>query len=138
VFDAHGNERIDQWRQLRNNLETDQEPFSTALNVWCRAPLVNSYLDPSRPRSWPDPWHLILDNRYDDLALTLGIMYTLKLTQRFMAVEFEIHMSMLEKESFYLLAADHVCFDISRRQIIAKSDIPENSTTLIYHSDQEK
>lgn len=137
VFDVYGTERINQWRQIRDDLETDANPYEKALSIWCRAPLVNSYMDPTCPEQWPDPWHLILDNRYDDLALALGIMYTLKLTQRFMAAKFEIHMSMQEKESFYLIAAD-TCFDLYSRQIIDANSVPGESTTLIYQTNQDK
>lgn len=137
VFDVYGTERINQWRQLRDDLETDDSPYEKALSFWCRAPLVNSYINPTCPEQWPDPWHLILDNRYDDLALALGIMYTLQLTQRFMAAKFEIHMSMQDKESFYLIAAD-TCFDLYSRQIINVRDLGDQSTTLIYATSQDK
>ena len=138
VFDLHGTERLTEWRRLRDQLEIDDSPFQKVLSVWSRAPLVNSYIDPTRPNDWPDPWHLILDDRYDDLALALGVMYTLKLTQRFMNERFKIHKSMLEQENFYLVVGDKVCFDISNRQILADVTILQNPITLVYTSDAVK
>lgn len=138
VFDLHGTERLTEWRRLRNQLETDDSPFQTVLSTWSRAPLVNSYIDPDQPHQWPDPWHLILDDRYDNLALTLGIMYTLKLTQRFMNEKFKIHKSMLEQESFYLAVGDKVYFDIANRQILADAPVLQTPITLVYTSDAVK
>ena len=138
MFDLYGNERLTEWRRLRDRVEIDDSPFETVLSIWSRAPLVNSYIDPTRPGEWPDPWHLILDDRYDNLALTLGIMYTLKLTQRFMNEKFKIHKSMLEQESFYLAVGDKVCFDIANRQILANAPVSQTPITLVYTSDAVK
>jgi hypothetical protein len=135
VFDLYGNERLTEWRRIRNQIEQDVDPFQTVLSVWSRAPLVNSYIDSDRPDEWPDPWHLILDNRYDDLALTLGIMYTLKLTQRFMNEKFKIHKSMQGKENFYLVIDNKICFDIANRQLLTDKVVLDNPITLVYSSD---
>lgn len=134
VFDLYGNERLTEWRRIRDQIETDDTPFQTVLLTWSRAPLVNPYIDPNYPNEWPDPWHLILDNRYDNLALALGIMYTLKLTQRFMNEQFKIHKSMLEKENYFLQVGDTVYFDIANRQVLSKEFPLESSITLIYSS----
>lgn len=108
MFDSFGNERLTKWKQIRDELEQDPTAFQTVVDLWARAPFVSPFLDPNQPTSWPDPWHLILDNRYDDLALCLGIMYTLQLTQRFMGSKYEIHMSInsQKKEPLYFLVVD--------------------------------
>lgn len=108
MFDSFGNERLTKWKQVRDELERDPTAFQTVIDLWARAPFVSPFLDPNQPNSWPDPWHLILDNRYDDLAICLGIMYTLQLTQRFMGSRYEIHMSInsQEKEPLYFLVVD--------------------------------
>lgn len=92
MFDTYGNERLTQWKEFRDSLETSSAPFNEVATFWSRAPFVNSYVNPLQPQSWPDPWHLVLDNRYDDLAISLGMLYTIKLTQRFADIEFELHM----------------------------------------------
>ena len=109
MFDSHGTLRLARWREFRDNLETSQTPFQDVAELWARAPLVNPYLDPDRSDLWPDAWHLILDDRYDDLAICLGMLYTLKLTQRFMDADFEIHTSMLQtdREANYFLVIDN-------------------------------
>lgn len=136
VFDLHDADRLAEWKKIRDQLETDNDPFQTVLSLWSRAPFVNSYLDANNPDQWPDPWHLILDNRYDDLALALGIMYTLKLTKRFMGEEFKIHKSMQDKESFHLIVGSIAGFDIANRLLISESALAQDATKLVYSSKQ--
>ena len=132
VFDLHSTERLAEWKKIRDQIETDDDPFQTVLSLWSRAPFVNSYLDTIESDQWPDPWHLILDNRYDDLALALGIMYTLKLTKRFMDEEFKIHKSMRDRESFHLTVGSIVCFDIANRRLISESVLEQDAIKLVY------
>lgn len=107
MFDTYGNERLTVWKQFRNQLESSSDPYQEVATFWSRAPTVNPYINPENPSSWPDPWHLVLDNRYDDLAIALGMLYTIKLTQRFMNSDFEIHMSISnKKENSYFLVLD--------------------------------
>lgn len=110
MFDLYGNDRLTKWKEIRDRVENSQTPFHDVLAVWSQAPFVNQYLDHSQPSTWPDPWHLILDGKLDDLAICLGMLYTLKLTQRFMNNSFEIHMSMPrdQKDKIYYLIVDGI------------------------------
>jgi hypothetical protein len=101
VFNLHGVDRIAEWKTFREQLESSPTPFEDVANLWSQAPFVNPYLDPHRPESWPDPWRLLLDLKLDSLAISLAMLYTLKLTQRFMGTPIEIHMSMLPGEREY-------------------------------------
>ena len=101
MFNLHGTERVLAWKSFRNQLETLANPFQSVVEFWSRAPLVNLYLDPNTPESWPDPWHLIIDDRFDDLAIVLGMLYTIKLTDRFSNIDLEIYMSVEEKNPIF-------------------------------------
>jgi hypothetical protein len=109
VFDLYGNERLAAWKQFRDNLEGSETPFLDVAELWSRAPFVSPYLNPNNSTEWPDPWHLVLDLRLDDLAIALGMLYTIKLTQRFIDTPCEIHMSMSpnNKEANYFLVVDN-------------------------------
>ena len=91
-------------------------------------------MNPEDSDSWPDPWHLIIDGKFDDLAITLGILYTLKLTERFIGSNFEIHMAIeKEKEIFYFLIMDKkVVFDICSRRILSREEFHTYKSKLIY------
>lgn len=94
MFDLHGNDRLTEWKKFRDSLENSLDPLEQTARYWAKAPFVNHFLNPEDPKSWPDPWHLVLDNKFDNLAICLGMLYTLKLTDRFIDTKCEIHMSM--------------------------------------------
>jgi hypothetical protein len=135
VFDLHGAERLTEWKKFRDSLESDQEPLIRVADLWSRAPFVNSYLDPMDISKWPDPWHLILDLKLDDLAICLGMLYTLKLTQRFIDVQCEIHMSMLPGEHnkrFFLIVDHKHVLNLTPRQVDDKKLFDQIRTDKIW------
>jgi hypothetical protein len=137
VFDLRGPERLNNWKEFRNSLETSQTPFHDVLKFWSKAPFVSPYLKTDSPESWPDPWHIVLDDRLDDLAITLGIMYTLQLTQRFMADSFEIHMSILPEEkrnSYYVIVNQHEAITYTENLITNFSEIEHQNLEKIWAS----
>jgi hypothetical protein len=135
VFNLHGVDRIAEWKKFREKLEDSLTPLEDVASLWSHAPFVNPYLDPHRPESWPDPWRLLIDLKLDDLAISLGMLYTLKLTQRFMGTPIEIHMSMLpgEKEYKYPVIVDN-CYVLNweYNTVSPISSIQNVKTTLIF------
>ena len=61
-------------------------PLSTALDAinqwWNHSPWQPYYLHWDDQPAWPDPWQLLSDNVYCDLARGLGILYTITLLDR--------------------------------------------------------
>jgi hypothetical protein len=49
---------------------------------WFAAPWRPYYLHWDDQLTWPDPWQLLSDNVYCDLARALGILYTITLLDR--------------------------------------------------------
>lgn len=135
VFDKHGAERLAAWKIFREHLENSSDPLKDVTVFWSRAPFVSPYLNPNTPESWPDPWRLVLDLRLDQLAISLGILYTLKLTRRFIDQPIEIHMSMLpEKEQIVfpvIVAGKHV-LNWEYQTVVDLNEIKGFQTTLIY------
>jgi len=43
----------------------------------------NHRVDPYNPKSWPTPWEIILENKYDDFTRALMMAYSLKFTNKF-------------------------------------------------------
>ncbi len=135
VFDEHGTDRLAAWKQFRDSLETSEHPFDDVAKLWSQAPFVSPYLDPKNPTEWPDPWHLILDLRLDDLAIALGMLYTIKLTHRFIDTECEIHTSILpdNKDPSYLLIVDKkYVLNLEYKNVVSIEEIKEVPTTLIW------
>ena len=76
--------RLESWNQLRDQCQT--LPVQTALeNInawWFRAPWKPYYLHWDDQKTWPDPWQLLSDDIYCELARGLGILYTITLLDR--------------------------------------------------------
>ena len=76
------NDRLTQWKDFRGEL--GRLPIESAVvelnNMWSTAPFVGHYLSADDPKSWPDPWELLAENYYCNVAKALGIMYTIYFT----------------------------------------------------------
>lgn len=135
MFNLHGNERLAAWKQFRDSLESSTDPLLDVAEFWSQAPFVSPYLDPNNSANWPDPWHLVLDLHLDDLAIALGMLYTIKLTQRFIDTQCEIHTSMLpnKKDPCYLLVVDkkHV-LNLEYKNVVDIKKISNISTNIIW------
>ena len=60
-------------------------------DFWTSCPYTGYYLDPDSPDTWPDPWSLVEENYWCDLAKSLGMLYTIKLTVHEPEVEIRVY-----------------------------------------------
>jgi hypothetical protein len=85
-------DRLDRWKQFRKRLGT--LPLESALaecvDFWQKAPFTPYYLEHADQTNWPDPWQLVYENYYCDLAKALGIVYTLHLSEHGTNLEMSI------------------------------------------------
>jgi hypothetical protein len=92
MFKLSTNERLARWKQFRE--EIGCLVLSDAINetqeFWKKCPFTPYYLDIENPTNWPDPWQLITENYYCDLAKVLGIVYTLHLSKHSELIKPEI------------------------------------------------
>ena len=76
--------RLESWNQLRDQCQN--LPAQSALEDinawWFRAPWRPYYLHWDDQATWPDPWQLLSDDIYCELARGLGILYTITLLDR--------------------------------------------------------
>ena len=140
MFDAHGIDRLTKWKEFRNTLEVLDDPLQAVVDFWNKAPFVSPYLNPQTPKSWPDPWHLVLDEKLDNLAICLGMLYTLKLTQRFMASRFEIHMSTMEASRYskYFLVVDNHVLNLEYGCVLPATQLESIQTSIIWTNNSNK
>ena len=134
MFDLYGIERLTEWRRIRDEIEKTADPLSIVCKVWSQAPFVNQYLDHSDPKSWPDPWHLILDSKFDNLAIVLGMLYTLRLTERFSRERYKIYMihNLSKNPEFCLLVAGNHVLNLRYGEISSLHDLKNFQTSIIY------
>ena len=139
MFDLYGNERLFKWKQFRDSLEVSNNPMDDVAKLWSHAPFVNPFLDPQKPMSWPDPWHLVIDGKLDDLAICLGMLYTIKLTQRFIDSNCEIHKSMLPNNlepSFYLVVDQQHVLNYEPRIVHSIAVLDKVQTNTLWRCNQ--
>ena len=85
-------DRLDRWKQFRKRLGTlPLEPaLAECVDFWQKAPFTPYYLEHTDLTEWPDPWQLVYENYYCDLAKALGIVYTLHLSEHGKNLEMSI------------------------------------------------
>lgn len=98
-------ERLLNWREFRQSLETSVDPLNDLIQYYNQIPVASTYTDPYNPNIWLNPWELIYQNVYCDYCVILGMCYTLQLTDRFIDTEIEIHITIdyANNEQYYLL-----------------------------------
>lgn len=77
-------EKLLDWQQLRqqsNSLDLSQQ-LLLINDWWMQAPMVNRTIRWDDPTKWPDPWELLTNSGYCELAKALGIVYTLMLLDK--------------------------------------------------------
>jgi len=77
-------DRLEAWNSLRATAKS--LPVNQALDTinqwWFTAPWRAYHLHWDDQPTWPDPWELLSDNLYCDVARGLGIVYTITLLDR--------------------------------------------------------
>lgn len=133
MFDLFGHERLTAWKLFRDDLETSDNPLELVAEFWAKAPFVSKYLDPYDPLHWPDAWHLILDGKYDALAIALGMYYTLKLTVRFSNINQEIYMTANQKDPLFFLMVDNTSIlNLEYKKVSHKKEITNHDAIKIF------
>ena len=92
MFHKSPDERLSVWSDFRKELDTIDNPLTSLVEFWNNAPRVihNHKIDPYNAKSWPTPWDLIVENKYDDFTLALMMAYTLKLTKKYQNDKIEV------------------------------------------------
>lgn len=81
VFQLNYEIRLKSWYDLRQQLQnTEDATKCVEIDKWWQsAPIVTHHLHPQDIDNWPDPWELLSENTYCEVARALGMCYTLLL-----------------------------------------------------------
>ena len=76
--------RLESWNHLRESCQTTsiESALENINSWWFDVPWRPYYLHWDDQPKWPNPWQLLSDNHYCDLARALGILYTITLLDR--------------------------------------------------------
>ena len=71
--------RLREWRQLRLNLKdkTLEQQLDVINEWWSHAPRINHLIHWNDQTNWLGPWDLLAEDGYCDLAICLGLAYTI-------------------------------------------------------------
>jgi hypothetical protein len=92
MFNQSVDQRLTEWVNHRQRLDEVEDPLQEVWDFWHNAPFVphNRNIDPYFQHSWPSPWEIIQENKYDEFTRALMIGWTLKLTNKFKNSKIEI------------------------------------------------
>lgn len=86
-------ERLRSWQNFRLSLNklSKEEAIQACNHLWAFCPYQKYYLTTDQVKFWPNPWELLHENVYCDLARALGIVYTLYLTDHPFDLEIRVY-----------------------------------------------
>jgi len=131
------NDRLAEWKDFRHEL--DRLPLESAVielnNMWSTAPFVNYNLDPSDPNTWPDPWTLLAENYWCDVAKALGILYTIYFTHhRNTPMELRVYYDYKDKQRYTVAWLDDGKYILNYwpYEIVNTKQVEEKQLHLLY------
>lgn len=131
MFKKDPDERLSEWKTLRDKVDEQPEALNMVAEFWSQAPMVshNHKIDQYNPKSWPTPWEIIVDNRYDDFTLGIMIGYTLRLTKKYSNSKIELRTMVDENRTkLYNLVYidDNMVLNYDRWKSIQAENIPDS------------
>lgn len=123
-------ERLRLWYNFRKllNSKTLEQAVVDVQHLWSYAPYVKYYLTTDQLENWPNPWELMYENIYCDLAKALGIVYTLYLSDHRPQLEIRIYCDNATKEHYNLVFVDKgkYVLNYSHDEVVNKKYIPSS------------
>ncbi len=131
------NDRLSQWKDFRHKLgDLPLEKAVIELNqMWSTAPFVTYYLDPSDPDNWPDPWTLLAENYWCDVAKALGIVYTIYFTShKHVPLEIRVYYDYNDKSRYTVAWIDNGKYILNYwpYEIVNTKQVEEKDLHLLY------
>ncbi len=130
IWNSMPYERLRQWHDFRKtiSLKSLDQAVQDVCHLWSYAPFVKYYLTWDNLENWPNPWELMYENVYCDLAKALGITYTLYLTDHRPTVDIRIFKDKESMEYYNLVYVQNGKYVINflHDEIVNKTQINKN------------
>lgn len=133
MFNQTQDERLSSWSKFRKDLEGSTDPLQEVAEFWALAPFIpfNREVDPYNSYSWPTPWEIIVNNKYDEFTRALIMSWTLKLTDRFKNSNIEIKTittKSSDKEMTYnvVVVDEQKVLNYRDNEVILVNDLPQD------------
>jgi hypothetical protein len=130
MFRQSPDERLSTWKEFRNGLEQSDTPFLDVINFWASAPYIpyNHNVDPYNQYSWPTPWEILLQNKYDDFTKALMMAYTLKYTNKFGNSDIQVKtlVDNAQKSVYNIVLVDDIwVLNFQETTLVEAGNVPE-------------
>jgi hypothetical protein len=134
----NSSDRLRTWKNFRKEIGT--LPFDDAVkqtvHYWSYTPIVKCHIDYSNAESFPDPWVLVLQDGFDDLARALGMLYTLFLSDHGTEHSFKLQIvqSSCGLEIHYLVVIDDGKYTLNYEfnSVLNISPTKESNMTILH------
>jgi hypothetical protein len=131
MFNQTVDSRLTEWANHRRQLDEAEDPLQEVWDFWHQAPFTphNKNVDPYYQQSWPSPWEIIVDNKYDDFTKALMIGWTLKLTKKYQNSKIELRTlvdSARTRQYNLLYIDDNWVINYSDNGPISKPEVPDS------------
>ena len=144
MWNLEPNERLREWKKFREHISNIdvQLALEETNSLWSYAPYVNRYLDKFDTKDWPDPWSLLYENKYCDLAKSLGMLYTLYLSGHYgntlEDIEIKIYKNTQDNDILHVVWIDDgkYMLNFAFNSVVNKDLLNENYIQLCSHSTQ--
>lgn len=130
-------ERLAEWKEFRTYIGCFpfDEAVTKVVNYWSLAPFVTNYLNMDGS-NWPDPWNLVADGMYDNLAIALGMAYTLQLSNHGKGHTFDIvrlqDTVSFEEFNVVMVDDDKYVLNFTYNEVISKEQLGKNIVATHY------
>ena len=129
MFDLEVDDRLSAWADLRKRIDISSDPLKEVVDFWFAIPFVphNHLIDPYYKASWPTPWEIVVENRYDDFTKAIMIGYTLLLTERYKNSDIQIKtlVDTAGKRLYNVVCVDDTwALNYDDSQVLLTSNIP--------------
>jgi hypothetical protein len=131
MFRNSPDERLSAWTEFRQALDTSIFPLLELAEFWGKAPYIpyNKNVDPYNEYSWPTPWEIIVENKYDDFTKALMMSWTLKLTDKFKnsLIEIKTYTDSERQKQYNMVFIDNKdVVNYLDNEVVKAEDIPDS------------
>lgn len=137
MWKLDASERLAHWRSFRRSLDelSVNDALVRTAELWQTAPFSPYYLDPSDTSLWPDPWTLISENYYCDVAKALGMLYTIFLSKHALSGTIRIYYDTSTKTNYSIawFADGKYILNMVDGEIVNRTKVPKTFTLKFQH-----
>ena len=135
MWDLRAQDRLSAWRDFRQTISelSEIEAIERVNTLWSSAPFVLHHLDYENPQDWPDPWQLLAENTYCNVAKALGMLYTLYYSRwQDLAMEIRVYKEDNEYSDIVWIAEGKYVINYQPWDVVNKTTISQ--TAVLIHT----